>query len=227
MILNDIAMRADPAGVSNIIAAIQQLRENGGELPSERELAGQLQIKRHQLRKALDRMRQSGDLKPARTRRAATTQPRYGEELVRLTNPLEVIELRLMLEPGFARLASLRASALETAHILQWATTQADAKPEEADLNFHLAIATAARNHLARELFVMLRRVGVDARMRVARGTPSTCPNRIAQRDSEHRRIAEAITGRDPEAAEEAMRSHLLLVQRRIMERSNSGLAAA
>lgn len=211
--MNDVATQPGPATVLNIIAAIQQLQENGGGLPSERELASRLKVKRHQLRKALDRMRQSGDLKPARTRRATTTQPRYGEELVRLTNPLEVIELRLMLEPSFARLASLRASALEIAQISQWATTQADAKPEEADLNFHLAIATAARNHLARELFVMLRRVGVDARMRVARGAPSTCPNRIAERD--------------PEGAEEAMRTHLLLVQRRIMERSNSGLAAA
>jgi DNA-binding FadR family transcriptional regulator len=225
--LNDIVTQTDPATVLNIVAAIQQLQENGGELPSERALADRLKVKRHQLRKALDRMRQAGELKPARARRTTTTQPRYSEELVRLTNPLEVIELRLMLEPSFARLASLRASALDIAQISQWATTSADAKPEEADLNFHLAIATAARNHLARELFVMLRRVGVDARMRVARGAPSTCPNRIAQRDGEHRRIAEAIAGRDPESAEEAMRTHLLLVQRRIMERSNSGLAAA
>ena len=144
-----------------------------------------------------------------------------------MTNPLEVIELRLVMEPSFARLASLRASALDIAQIAQWATTRPGCKPEEADLNFHLAVATAARNHLARELFVMLRQIGVDARMRVARVTPATCPKRIAERDGEHRRIAEAIAARDPEAAETGMRDHLLLVQRRIMERSNAGLAAA
>lgn len=214
--------------VPGIAAAIRQMREKGEELPSERELAGLLNVKRHQLRKALEVLRKSGDLEPAMTRRpAAARQPRYSEDLVRVTNPLEVIELRLIMEPNFARLASLRASALDIAEITQWATTRPEDKPEKADLNFHLAIAAAARNDLARELFVMLRQIGVDARMRVARVTSATCPTRIAQRDQEHRNIAEAIAGRDPEAAEAAMRSHLLLVQRRIIERSNAGLAAA
>ncbi len=73
----------------------------------------------------------------------------------------------------------------------------------------------------------MLRQIGVDARMKVARVTTATCPTRIAQRDQEHRNIAEAISARDPEAAEAAMRAHLLLVQRRIIERSNAGHVAA
>ena len=153
--------------------------------------------------------------------------PRYSEELVRVTNPLEVVELRLILEPSFARLASLRASALDIAEIAQWATTLPGMKPETADLNFHHAVANASRNQLARELFVMLRKVGHDARMRVVGVTPATCMKRIAERDGEHRRIAEEIAARNPDAAEAAMRAHLLAVQRRIMERSNGGLAAA
>ncbi len=214
--------------MDDLIAAIRDLRDSGGDLPSERVLAERLNVKRHQLRKALDRMRRAGDLEPAPPRRrTAVSQPHYSEELVRVTNPLEVVELRLIMEPGFARLAALRASALDIAEITQWATTGADARPEEADLNFHLAVAASARNHLARELFVMLRQVGVDARVRVARVTPVTCPKRIAERDGEHRRIAQAIAARDPEAAETAMRTHLLLVQRRIVERSNAGLVAA
>jgi GntR family transcriptional regulator, transcriptional repressor for pyruvate dehydrogenase complex len=222
------APQTSQTSVPDIIAAIRHLRETGRSLPSERELAGQLNVKRHQLRKALVQLRQSGDLEPGRTRRAsAAAPPRYSEQLMRVTNPLEVIELRLVMEPSFARLASLRATALDIAQITQWATTQPDGKPEEADLNFHLAIATAARNHLAREMFVMLRKIGFDARMRVARVTPATCPTRVAKRDGEHRQIAEAIAARDPEAAEAAMRAHLLQVQRRIMERSNAGLAAA
>jgi GntR family transcriptional regulator, transcriptional repressor for pyruvate dehydrogenase complex len=54
-----------------------------------------------------------------------------------------------------------------------------------------------------------------------------TCPKRIAQRDGEHRAIAEAILQRDPEAAEATMRAHLFSVQRQITERSNSGAFAA
>ncbi len=212
--------------IDTLVAAILQLRQSTGELPSERELAGQLNVKRHQLRKALEQLRKSGEIAPSR-RAAGLRKPVQNEDLVRVTNPLEVIELRLILEPSFARLASLRASSLDIAQISQWAMTRDGDKPDEVDLNFHLSVAAAARNHLAHELFVMLRRIGVDARMKVARVTTATCPTRIAQRDQEHRNIAEAISARDPEAAEAAMRAHLLLVQRRIIERSNAGLVAA
>lgn len=220
----------DATGLPGIIAAIRQMQEAGGTLPSEREMAGQLNVKRHQLRKALEELRRAGALGPSR-RAAAARQPqaqtRHNEDLVRVTNPLEVVELRLILEPSFARLASLRASSLDIAQITQFATTRPDDDPDATDISFHLSIATAARNQLARELFVMLRQIGIDARMKVARVTTSTCPTRIAKRDEEHRAIAEAIAARDPEAAEAAMRAHLLLVQRRIIERSNGGLAAA
>ena len=213
--------------VDDIIGAIRQIQKEGGPLPSERDLADQLNVKRHQLRKALEAMRRAGDLKPARTRRAPTAWPRYGEELVRVTNPIEVLELRLLIEPGLARLASLRSSSFETARILEAATTPDNVESGEADLAFHLAIAGAARNHLAAEIYRMLRQVGVDARVKVARTSAPTCPKRIAQRDAEHRQVAEAISQRDPEAAETAMRAHLLSVQKQIMERSNAGAFAA
>ncbi len=220
------SLEKKPSGVDALIAAILDLRQSAGELPPERELADKLKVKRHQLRKALEQLRKTGDIAPSR-RAAGLRKPVHNEDLVRVTNPLEVIELRLILEPSFARLASLRASSLDIARITQWATTRDGDKPDEADLNFHLSVAAAARNHLAHELFVMLRQIGVDARMKVARVTTAACPTRIAQRDQEHRNIAEAIAARDPEAAEAAMRAHLLLVQRRIIERSNAGLAAA
>jgi DNA-binding FadR family transcriptional regulator len=213
--------------LDDIIVAIRQLQQDGGKLPSERDLADRLNVKRHQLRKALEVLRHSGDLKPARARRAPTALPRHGEELVRVTNPIEVVELRLLMEPGLARLASLRASSFETARIIDAATTPENASSGEVDFAFHLAIVAAARNHLAAEFYKMLRQVGVDARMKVARTAAPTCPKRIAQRDGEHRLIAEAILQRDPEAAEAAMRAHLFSVQRQITERSNAGAFAA
>ena len=216
-----------PSGLDDIIAAVRELQQGGGKLPSERDLAEHLSVKRHQLRKALEVLRHSGDLKPARARRAPTALPRYGEELVRVTNPIEVLELRLLMEPGLARLASLRASSFETARIIDAATTPENASSGEVDFAFHLAIVAAARNHLAAEFYKMLRQVGVDARMKIARTAAPTCPKRIAQRDGEHRLIAEAISQRDPEAAEAAMRAHLLSVQRQITERSNAGAFAA
>lgn len=216
-----------PSGLDDIVAAIRRLQQSGHKVPSERVLAGQLNVKRHQLRKALSLLRGTGDLSPARPRRPSTASPKFGEELARLTNPLEVLELRLVMEPGLARLASLRASAFEIAKIIAAATTPANALSGDADLAFHFAVAGAARNHLAIELYKMLRQVGVDARMKIARALSPTCPKRIAQRDAEHRLIAESISQRDPEAAEAAMRSHLLAVQKQIVERTSAGGLAA
>lgn len=214
-------------GIDDIVAAVRQLQNEDKKLPSERALAEQLSVKRHQLRKALEILRQNGDLDPVRARRSSTPHPRYSEELVRMTNPLEVLELRLLMEPGLARLASLRASALEIAQITEMATTPKNAESGEIDLGFHLAIVRGARNHLAGGFYKMLRQVGVDARVRVAQNTPPSCPKRVALRDAEHQKIAKAIARRDPEAAEAAMRAHLMSVQRQINERSNAGSFAA
>lgn len=222
-----VETKARSANVEHIVAAVRALKKDSGTLPSERDLAERLNVKRHQLRKALAILRRSGDLKPAQARRAPSALPRYSEELVRLTNPLEILELRLIMEPGLARLASLRASGLEIARITRAATTPENAVAGAVDLSFHLAIIEAARNHLAGEFYKMLRQVGVDARMRIARNMPTSCPKRIGQRDAEHRLIADAIAQRDPEAAEAAMRAHLLSVQKQINARSNAGAVAA
>lgn len=216
-----------PFGVDHIVKAVLDLQRDLGTLPPERQLAERLQVKRHQLRKALDTLRRSGDLAPARVRRASPEQPRYGEELVRVTNPLEILELRLLIEPGLARLASVRASTHEIAGILDAATTPENASSGAVDFAFHLAVVSAARNHLASELYKMLRQLGVDARVRIAGTGAPSCPKRIAQRDSEHRLVAEAIARRDPEAAEAAMRAHLLSVQKQINERTNAAAFAA
>jgi GntR family transcriptional regulator, transcriptional repressor for pyruvate dehydrogenase complex len=227
LVLSEFEPHIIPSDLDQIVAAIRELKQRDGDLPSERDLADRLNVKRHQLRKALELLRRLGDLQPVRSGRAPAASPRYGEELVRVTNPLEVVELRLLIEPGLARLASLRASALETARIIDAATTPENASSGKADFTFHLAIAAAARNHLAAEIYKLLRQVGIDARMKVARTAAPTCPKRIAQRDGEHRLIAEAILQRDPEAAEAAMRTHLFSVQRQITERSNAGAVAA
>jgi GntR family transcriptional regulator, transcriptional repressor for pyruvate dehydrogenase complex len=144
-------------------------------LPSERQLADDLNVKRHQLRKALQSLREAGELQPRPTR-SRQCPAGYGEELVQLTNPLEVLELRLIMEPGFASLASLRASSVDIARILQAATTPTGSPAGEADLAFHFAVLRAARNHLAEELYKTMRQVGFDSRMKIARGALPDLP---------------------------------------------------
>jgi DNA-binding FadR family transcriptional regulator len=214
--------------VGQIMAGVRNLRDATGRLPSERDLARRLDVKRHQLRKALTALRQAGELDPLPARQpqpAAPAQPRYGDDLVRLTSPIEVLELRLILEPSLARLASLRASAVDIARIHDAATTPPGADAGAADLAFHFAVIGAARNHLADELYKIMRQVGYDARVKT-RMAASGCPTRIARRDAEHLAVAEAIAARDPDAAESAMRAHLASVRQQINQHSNGSVAA-
>jgi DNA-binding FadR family transcriptional regulator len=218
------AAESAPGATESLLRVLRSRIAGGGPLPPERALAAELSVKRHRLRAALLELRQEGAVPPPRIGRRRRT-PAVGEDLIRCTNPLEVIELRLVFEPALARLAALRASPQEVARIERAATTAAGSDKGEADLAFHLAIAAGARNGLAGELYAQLRRIGRDARIAVAAAPP--CPDRVRDRDAEHRAIANAIAARDADGAERAMRVHLLAVQRRVMERLSPGLTAA
>jgi GntR family transcriptional repressor for pyruvate dehydrogenase complex len=207
-----------PADLHEIIVAIRAMVARQ-KLGSERAIAVALNVKRHQLRRALSAMRANGEVAQAEAKRKPLVG-HNGESLVRDTNPMEVIEMRIAIEPFLARLAALRASPFEMAAIDQAATTAAGADTGAADLKFHKLIAASSGNKLAASLYSLLRRVASDARVRLNASRPA-CPKRTQQRDAEHRAIAQAILKRDPDAAEQTMRLHLAAVQRLVIERLN------
>lgn len=198
--------------------------QSGEAIPSERELARQIKVNRHRVRRALEVLREANEIEPAGVRRTAASLAR-GSVLARDTNPVEVIEVRMALEPALARLAAVRASPLDIARI-QKAAIAAEGDSGANDLAFHKAIAAGARNSLAASLYFLLREIGRDARLRLGRNTP-VCPNRLRERNSEHLRIAEAIAARDAEAAERAMRLHLMNVHKLVMNRLSPDIEVA
>ncbi len=206
-----VQLNRNAGDLSALIGQLRALLAAQAILPSERVLAEQLNVKRHQLRRALEVLREGGEMTPADSRRKPFSL-RGGEALIRSTNPVEVIELRIVMEPALARLAALRATPFAIAAIDRAATTPSGEESGAADLVFHKLIATSAGNSLAADFYNLLRQVGTDARLRVESQQPQ-CPTRTRQRDNEHRAIANAIAARDPAAAEEAMRAHLLAVQ--------------
>jgi GntR family transcriptional regulator, transcriptional repressor for pyruvate dehydrogenase complex len=217
------ALTGYPPELQQIVVGIRAMAARQ-KLGSERAMAETLKVKRHQLRRALSALRANGEIAPAEARRKPLLG-HNGENLVRATNPMEVIEMRIAIEPFLARLAALRASPSEMTAIEQAATTAAGVDSGAADLNFHKLIAASSGNRLAASLYGLLRRVASDARIRLNVNRPN-CPNRTRQRDAEHRGIAQAILARDPDAAEHAMRLHLAAVQKLVIERLNP-LAAA
>jgi DNA-binding FadR family transcriptional regulator len=207
-----------------LLARLRQRAASGQPLPAERALVAEYGVTRHLLRRALAALRATGELGNAPLPRGLA---KSGAALVRRTNPIEVTELRLAFEPLLARMAALRATPLDIARIMRTATTLAENQSATADLEFHKAIAAGTGNTLAADLYALIRQVGRDTRIHVRAVRAQQPANRLPQRDAEHMAIARAIAARDPEAAEQAMRAHMRMVQRQVIDQLGIPIADA
>jgi DNA-binding FadR family transcriptional regulator len=137
------------------------------------------------------------------------------------TNPLEVIEVRLAIEPVMARLAAFRASQAEIDKLVTIAgetrTAPDSARYEEADVRFHRTIAEVARNALFLAVFDTLHASQRDAAWRRL-GENAHCFKRQSVYADFHHDISAAIAARQGEKAESLMHRHLSDVQRYIYE---------
>jgi len=204
------------------LRALVALCAAGEKLQGERELAAALDVGRRAVRRALDvleaegqvwRRQGSGTFAGAEPPQAAAMP----EDLARRSNPLEVLEARLNLEPALARLAALRASPEQVARMRTLTGRIAAAEDADArelwDGALHRAVAQAAGNALLLAAFDMLDAVRRDPLWRALReqARSHTATRRYAEH---HARIVDAIAARDPAAAEAAMREHLAMLAR-------------
>lgn len=200
-------MTEDEDGLPALMEAIRALAAKQPKLPAERPLADQLGVKRHQLRRALAALRANGELPEPKPRARKGSGPL---DLVANTNPIEVVEMRMMIEPTLARLAALRATPARI-EAMQKAVEQIAAAAPDAPtpIDLHSMIAEASGNVLACEFYKLLRKVETDARL-AAQVWPQRQPNDRA----EHEAIVSAIAQRAPDKAEQAMRAHIAAIHR-------------
>lgn len=199
---------------------------SGGRLPPERELAQALGVGRRSLRRALDVLEGEGQLSRRQGRGTFVTSSDIGEAgplngVFEHTNPLEVMEVRLSVEPTIARLASLRASRCDISRLRRLVEETRNARNstdyQQADATFHRAIAEAARNTLFLALYDALHALRKDATWeRLSEN--GRCYKRQAVYANDHREIFEAIAERDSERAQEVMYNHLSDVQRSLFQ---------
>lgn len=197
-----------------------------GRLPPERLLAQEIGVSRRAVRHALDMLEAEGRITRQQGRGTLICDARAGaldlsEQLAKLTNPVDTLEARMAIEPALARLAALRGTQADFDKLFEAAEASRDAKDpisyEKADAAFHRRIAVAARNPLLVTIFEAVLHVASDRSWRHGRET-AHCINNQARYATAHRKIAAAICERNPKLAEEAMRSHLAVVQQQLIE---------
>ncbi|MEO3387961.1 FCD domain-containing protein [Mesorhizobium sp. CAU 1741] len=210
---------------SNSSIALERLRQLVREhrddaewrLPPERELALSMGLGRRAVRRAMEVLEAEGVVwrqqgKGTFIGRRPAIQPLLMGNLADRTNPLEVMEARLQLEPALARMAALRCSPDDIEALRRLAQKTSSAHDNDGwelwDSALHRRIAECAGNGLLLSLFDVLQTIRREPDWRRLRARARSDESRdISFR--EHEAIVEAIAGRDAPGAERAMRRHL------------------
>jgi DNA-binding FadR family transcriptional regulator len=199
----------------------------GDRLPSESRLAELFGMSRTIVREALVRLASDG-ITEARRGAGSFVKSRPSDRLVaymplaELPSTLGSYEVRFVLEAEAARLAAMRRSPEELAHIEQGldmlrAALLSSAPAHAEDMELHRRIAAATANPAFLEAFDALEpdidrimQAGVD----ISRSRPSEV---IATMMREHEMIVDAIRAQDSDGAALAMRWHLSEGRKRLM----------
>lgn len=200
--------------------------QTAGRLPPERILATRIGVSRRAVRNALCKLEAEGRITRQQGRGTLICDPAASsidlpKELAKLTNPVDTLEARMAIEPALARLAALRGTQADFDKLFEAAEASRTAKDplayEKADAAFHRRIAIAARNPLLLVIFEAVLQVAADRTWRHGRET-AHCINNQMTYAAAHRKIAAAISDRNPKAAEEGIRAHLATVQKQLIE---------
>ncbi len=203
----------------------------GTKLPSERALCQTLGVSRGYVRKALAKLEHYGLIRtlPQRGTIVAGLGSKAISGLIASIGsleedfgPVELFEIRALLEAFAARKAAERAGADDITEILKWHSEfriRADAGQRglEEDHLFHLAIARASGNPvcLALTSYFTPQIISLNA------DYAESDPDRFRRTFAEHDAIVRAILAGDSDASAEAMRSHMEEAwKRRLPERS-------
>ncbi len=191
----------------------------GTKLPSERALCQTLGVSRGYVRKALAKLEHYGLIRtlPQRGTIVAGLGSKAISGLIASIGsleedfgPVELFEIRALLETFAARKAAERAGADDITEILKWHSEfriRADAGQRglEEDHLFHLAIARASGNPvcLALTSYFTPQIISLNA------DYAESDPDRFRRTFAEHDAIVRSILAGDSDASAEAMRSHM------------------
>jgi len=204
--------------------SIRRMILDGGLLPghrtSHRHLAEQLGLGRSPVRDAILQLEAEGLV------------VQRGQKGVLLREPTptefsEIYELRLVMEPFFAERAALLATPVQLAALAEasgqlaaiatrrnleaWLDDDGNYRQLfQLDMQFHATILSAAGNSIATRIFNSAHVLAHVFAWTGSRAPSETMAERLGTTAAEHAAIYGAIRDRDPAAARERMRQHVL-----------------
>ena len=215
--------------VEKVLGGMLSNLAQGTRLPPERTLCAELRVSRGTLRKALERLEARGRIW-RHVGQGTFVGPRPANREARLsvvsetTSPHELMEMRLILEPQIARLASMRATDQEIGHMrycVRKTGTVAESQAYELwDATLHRAVAQAAHNTLLLAVFDAVNEV--RSMTEWGRLRDIVVSSRAVQLAwwRQHEAFVEAIAVRDADRAEKAAQNHVEMVLRQMLDAS-------
>ncbi|HCO48857.1 MAG TPA: FadR family transcriptional regulator [Spirochaetaceae bacterium] len=201
----------------------------GDKLPSELELCGLFSVSRPTIREAVKTLVSQGILDIHRGKGTYVSQmPGIAEDPLGLDfimSPnlrLALIQARLIIEPGVARLAAQTADDRDIEKIAICVRDMEEIVYQHkvginVELNFHRSIAEATKNPVIIRLIPII----MDSIVKTYKDAPRTSEDH-RHAFEEHRIIYEAIAARDPERSFDAMHSHLDASYRRTITKQST-----
>lgn len=199
----------------------------GYQLPTERELVEVFGVARNTLRKTLGELEREGLIQRHVGRGTFVAQPASAPPvnapsaealLARIhgASPVDVMDLRLVLEPPFIEAAAMRATSRDrqqVAHCIHQSEKATGVLEfEHWDGAFHHAILAATHNQLLIDIYEAINGVRRQPEWEIMKSRSLTA-DRLATYRKQHRKLFRAFMDRDAAAARETAREHLLEVR--------------
>jgi DNA-binding GntR family transcriptional regulator len=199
--------------------ALQHADLEPGQPLSETRLSTALGISRTPVREALHQLAQEGLVQVIPGRAVTVAAPS-------VRSIMDVVHMRLLLEPELVRLATDAATETEvealvdTIERMEIACAMGDHLAwSKADTIFHEILGEACPNELLGEIVVQMR----NRAHHLANIDSQTNPTRLSACTAEHREIVDHVMMRDGEGAAEAVRQHIGKLRESLFNRLSYG----
>jgi DNA-binding FadR family transcriptional regulator len=203
---------------------LEGLYAHDERLPAERQLAEELQVSRGTIRSVLQILENQ---QLVRRQVGSGTYVNYQDtpeqyEISSITSPIEMVEVRIAVEPQMVRLAIRNASHRDLEKLRKALKQCEDSgsdseKFAQADTAFHLALAHCSKNNLLLWVYERISKVRQHAQWRTMKAKLLT-PDRIDYYNKQHRALYDSIVSRDANEANNLIKKHLYGVQDDLLE---------